>query len=74
MQSSAACNSVLQCVVVYCSVFRCVAVRHSRNKDAQRPQCVTVSDSALAVCCGVFQCVAVCCIRIKDAQPIPGSR
>jgi len=42
------CNTVLQCIAVYCSVLQCIAVYCS---VLQR----------VAVCCSVLQCIAVYC-------------
>jgi len=52
------CDTVLQCVAVWCSVVQCGAVWCSVL------QCVAVCCSVLqcvAACCSVLQCVAACC-------------
>ena len=62
----AVCCSVLQCVVVYCSVLQFIPVWDPSgiSRRSAFNMHVAVCCSVLqcfAVCCSVLQCVAVCC-------------
>jgi len=56
----------LQCVAVWCSVLKCVAVCYTSlpPQDIVESHALhtTLSCRCVAVCCSVLQCVAVCCI------------
>ena len=59
------CSSVLQCVVVCCSVLQCrndgTHVHMSKVSMFWVYVCTSVLQCVVLVCCSVLQCVAVCC-------------
>jgi len=58
------CCSVVQYVVVRCSMLPCgavVAVCFLMGHGLHLDLCLTASGMCVAGCCSVLQCVAVCC-------------
>jgi len=66
LQCVVVCCSVLQCVAAFwrvcCSVLQCVAVY--RRVLARVVVCCSVLQSAV-MCCSVSQCVAMCCRKLQ---------
>ena len=56
------CWSVLQCVVVCCSV-RCCSVLQCASRDITHD----------SLCCSVLQCVVVCCSALPVISHVPMS-